>query len=103
MEANNAVVAVADAAVRSIVERRRRRPRRFQLGNNLPPFKRLPLRLAVAFAPNDALERVGKQRAATSKRRRRLSARAGAIDPTCRATRGEQQTGTSAPRAIALD
>ena len=102
MEANNAVVAVADAAVRSIVERRRRRPRRFQLGNNLPPFKRLPLRLAVALPQMMRLSGSGNNELPPRKRRS-LSARAGAIDPTCRATRGEQQTGTSAPRAIALD
>ena len=71
MEANNAVVAVADAAVRSIVvERRRRRSRRFnlgELGSQHPPIERLPLRLAVTVSPDDELERVGKQRAAHSK------------------------------------
>ena len=68
---NNAVVAVADAAVRSIVvERRRRRSRRFnlgELGSQHPPIERLPLRLAVTVSPDDELERVGKQRAAHSK------------------------------------
>ena len=75
MEANNAVVAVADAAVRSIVvERRRRRSRRFnlgELGSQHPPIERLPLRLAVTVSPQMmSLSGSGNNEPPTRKQRR---------------------------------